>query len=54
LRTIWWTSNTIVELGRYKAENHDDERQVVEVDGDVEASQYFVASVHALVVAGSR
>ena len=38
----------------YKADDHDDEWQVVEVDGDVEDAQYFVAEEHPLVAAGSR
>ena len=44
----------LVHLWCYKADNHDDEWQVVKVDGDVEDAQYFVAGEHPLVAAGSR
>ncbi len=45
---------TLVMLWCYKTDDHDDEWQVVEVDGDVEDAQNFVAGEHPLVAAGSR
>jgi hypothetical protein len=53
LWTLFITVNPLL-LWIYKADDHDDEWQVVEVDGDVEDAQYFVAEEHPSVAAGSR
>ena len=45
---------TLVILWCYKTDDHDDKWQVIEVDGDVEDAQNFVAGEHPLVAACSR
>ena len=51
--TCFWLFTPLGELRQYKADDHTDEWQVVEVNGDVEDAQYFVALVHLLVFAVS-